>query len=93
MDTNVTSSLTEDLITDVLVEKINSRMFRRRLDQNKYDELSNKWNFIEMRDIRTRQKKTREVIRELLKAGKKVTAGYFTTGCRGFHEHVILWRD
>lgn len=74
-------------VDETEVEKISLRMYRRRIDQ--YNEPLKTWNQVRRSDDK---RPPRDIIRHLLSKGKRVTAGYFTTGVRGFHEHVIYWK-
>lgn len=75
------------VVDEALVEKINRRMYRRRIDQ--YNEPLKPWHSIRRRHD---ERCPRVIIRQLLNEGKRVTAGYFTTGVRGFHEYCIYWK-
>lgn len=70
-----------------VIETIVRRMYRRRIDQ--YNEPLTTWNQVRRTDDKRRP---REIIRQLLDDGKRVTSGYFTTAVRGFHDHVIYWK-
>jgi hypothetical protein len=72
---------------DAKVEVINTRMLRNRIDQNR--DVYKGWTQAKyMWPI-----KPRDVIREHILAGHKVTAGYYTTSVRGFHNYCIFWRE
>jgi hypothetical protein len=68
------------------VDKIHKRIFRRRLDQNK---IYKGWTWIHIRDIRG---KIDEKIIELLNENNIVTAGYYTTSIRGYHDYYLMYR-
>jgi hypothetical protein len=68
-------------------EKIFKRMFSRRLDPE-LRELKD-WKFIQLRP----PIKAKDVIEGHLTNGDRVTAGYYTTGVRGYHEHYIFWKE
>jgi hypothetical protein len=71
---------------DKAVEEIFNRMFRRRLNQrNPYDG----WNQV----YEWNNKPVRDLIREHILAGHKVTSGYYATSVRGWHDHVIFWKE
>lgn len=75
---------------DLEIEKINKRLYSNRIDQ--YKERYKSWNWIstwELRGIIS----THEKIRELLVNGKRVTAGYYCTAVRGYHDRFIIWKD
>lgn len=75
---------------DLEIEKINKRLYRNRIDQ--YKERYKSWNWIstwELRGIIS----AREKIRELLVNGKRVTAGYYCTSVKGYHDCFIIWKD
>lgn len=67
-------------------QKIYDRMFHSRLDPEKFKT----WKHCDTWDIRPR--KIRDVIEEKLAAGFRVTSGYMTTSCRGYHTHYLLWK-
>ena len=71
------------------VEKINARMFRNRLSQELTDYKG--WH-CEM-DRHFRPKKPRDFIRQHLAMGHRVTAGYFATAVRGYHDYVVFWKE
>lgn len=75
------------IVEDADVEKVILRMYRRRIDQ--YNEPLKTWNQITRRDDK---RPPREIIRQLLEEGERVTAGYYTTGVRGYHDRVIFWK-
>ena len=74
---------------DEQVEKIYWRMFRRRLDA--YKPLPG-WHNAEF-DAPWCQRNPKDVIRELLEKGHRVTAGWYSTKVRDYHNHVILWKE
>ena len=53
-----------------------------------------RWNIINCPPGRNKNDEIAGVVKiqELLDSGKKVKAGYATTGTRGFHTYYILWR-
>jgi hypothetical protein len=71
---------------DDQVEKIFVRMFKRRLSQSAPTLES--WT----REPKNKLEKPRDTIRRLIKEGKKVTSGYYTTGCRSFHDFAIFYK-
>ena len=75
-------------VSEADVEKIVNRMYRRRIDQ--YNEPLKTWNQITRRGDK---RPSCEIIRQLLEEGKKVTAGYYTTGVRGYRDYVIFWKQ
>lgn len=74
---------------DEQTEVINSRMFRNRLDQ--WREHHKGWQTVDTNSIRPQR--PREFIRGLLERGMKVKAGYYPTSVRGYHRHIILWKN
>lgn len=69
------------------VEKINTRMYRRRINQNgNYKQ----WKMLSHWDYKPMQ--PREKIKELLNKGYKVTAGYMATAIRGAHSYYIMYK-
>lgn len=75
-------------VDDAAIEKVILRMYRRRIDQ--YNEPLTTWNQVRRSDDKRRPC---EIIRQLMEEGKRVTAGYYTTGVRGYHDHVIFWKQ
>jgi hypothetical protein len=72
------------------VERILARMYRRRLPQY-IDKLALPgWEWVRCGELRPQ--KPREIILGMLRNGRRVTAGYTTTGVRGFHEYYIPWK-
>ena len=71
------------------VEKINSRMFRRCLSNELTDYTS--WHCEMERNFRP--EKPRGFIRQHLVMGHRVTAGYFATSVRGYHEYAVFWKE
>lgn len=79
-----------ETVDEAEVEKINTRMYRRRICQ--YNEPLKAWNQIRRGGMDGDKRKPRDIIRQLLSEGKRVTAGYFTTGVRGYHDYAIYWK-
>ena len=73
---------------DEQVEIINTRMFRNRLSNN-LNQLQG-WQSASSRSFKPI--KTHDFIKDLLSKGHRVTAGFYSTACRGFHEHYIFWK-
>ena len=74
---------------DEQVKAIHDRMYKHRLDQNRYHD--NGWTFENgRRSVPKRQNE--EIIREHLRQGHLVTSGYYCTAVRGFHEYYVLWK-
>ena len=80
----------QSVVNEDEVEKIAERMFRRRISQE--GEPLKGWNQICRSKARSERRPPREVIRDLLSRARRVTAGYFTTAVRGFHDHFIYWK-
>ena len=70
------------------VEKINARMFHRRLKSD--CSMEEGWNVIELFGAKI---KARDVIREHLMLGHAVTSGWYATSVRGFHRHQVMWKE
>ena len=70
------------------VEVINARMFKKRLNQD----CSQYIGWKEINDTFA-SFKARDVIKEHLLLGHKVTAGYFATSVRGYHRYSIFWKE
>jgi CRISPR/Cas system Type II protein with McrA/HNH and RuvC-like nuclease domain len=68
------------------VDKIFTRMIRHRLKEGSLED----WNWENTLNLKV---KSRERIKELVEQGKIVTAGYFPTQVRGYHDKFIIWRD
>jgi hypothetical protein len=73
---------------DEQMEAIGRRMFARRLDPQR-EHVG--WHVKLVRDICPT--KPGKFIRDLLVQGMRVTAGYYPTAVRGFHEYVVLWKE
>lgn len=72
------------------VEKINTRMYRRRLDPN-YNFFAHGWTMYSMREIKPM--KPRDKIKSLLDQGYIVSSGYFCTSVRGYHDYYIMYKS
>ena len=69
------------------VEVIAGRMFKKRLNQDCSQYVG--WNEIDTFG----SCKVRDIIREHLLLGHRVTAGYFATRVREYHRHSIFWTE
>ena len=78
-----------DIITET-AERILSRMFRRRLPLYADKLALPSWIWIRCGD--KSPQKPREIILDLLRNERRVTAGYTATGVRGFREYYILYK-
>ena len=72
------------------VELIYRRMFKRRVSQ--YGDPMAGWTMVRLSGLGVKRRPAREIIAELLAQGHHVTAGYFTTSVRGYHDHMIFWK-
>ena len=76
---------------DEQVELIRSRMSKHRFDQWKPHHVD--WK----EDVRhipgCKKAKAGDIIREHLLAGHMVTAGWYSTSIRGYHDYRILWKE
>jgi hypothetical protein len=88
MSTSADSNL--DPVTEALVERILKRMYRNRLDQN--TEPLSTWTCVALRGLGVARRNPCDVIRQLIKEGKRVTAGYHTTAMRGYRNYYIFWK-
>lgn len=72
-----------------VAERRYARMFHNRIQEGAMDD----WNWVSKRELKMRGRTAREFILELIRGGKRVTAGYQSTQIRGYHDHYVLWKE
>jgi hypothetical protein len=81
--------MTQDIETQVSM--LRTRMFKHRLSQ--WHSHHQGWQAVEARGRRFHGGGTDAFIRARLLEGCIVTSGYYPTSCRGFHTHMVLWKN